>query len=195
MLCQRCFQENFVLKFCISCLWVSSCFISVCLSFSFSSDLNKSLREWKYKVLIVICCWFLQPYPPLCDVKGSYVAQFEHTILLRPTCKEVISRGDDYWIVLRLLLRLHMLPSLQCHSNQHSISCIRSSHKWWWHMKPCSNWTVSVTLLMLESLEYIFWAQYSPLHLYVAVVWLIQVMRTSVACDHEKICQVSLDGR
>ncbi|KAL5706087.1 methionyl aminopeptidase [Ranunculus cassubicifolius] len=31
----------------------------------------------------------VQPYPPLCDVKGSYVSQFEHTILLRPTCKEV----------------------------------------------------------------------------------------------------------
>lgn len=38
----------------------------------------------------------VQPYPPLCDIKGSYVSQFEHTILLRPTCKEVISRGDDY---------------------------------------------------------------------------------------------------
>lgn len=35
-------------------------------------------------------------YPPLCDAKGCYTAQFEHTILLRPTCKEVISRGDDY---------------------------------------------------------------------------------------------------
>lgn len=35
-------------------------------------------------------------YPPLCDVKGSYVAQFEHTFLLRPTCKEVLSRGDDF---------------------------------------------------------------------------------------------------
>lgn len=35
-------------------------------------------------------------YPPLCDVKGSYVAQFEHTFVLRPTCKEVLSRGDDY---------------------------------------------------------------------------------------------------
>ena len=41
-------------------------------------------------------CLFMQPYPPLCDVKGSYVSQFEHTILLRPTCKEVISKGDDY---------------------------------------------------------------------------------------------------
>ncbi|KAJ1748753.1 Methionine aminopeptidase 2, partial [Coemansia sp. RSA 1591] len=35
-------------------------------------------------------------YPPLCDVEGSYTAQFEHTLLLRPTVKEVLSRGDDY---------------------------------------------------------------------------------------------------
>eukprot|EP00026_Physarum_polycephalum_P006818 Phypoly_transcript_06871.p1 GENE.Phypoly_transcript_06871~~Phypoly_transcript_06871.p1 ORF type:complete len:462 (+),score=121.79 Phypoly_transcript_06871:91-1476(+) len=35
-------------------------------------------------------------HPPLADVRGSYVAQFEHTFLLRPTCKEVLSRGDDY---------------------------------------------------------------------------------------------------
>lgn len=35
-------------------------------------------------------------YPPLCDIKGCYTAQFEHTIVLRPTCKEVLSRGDDY---------------------------------------------------------------------------------------------------
>mmetsp|Transcript_20047 Transcript_20047/g.33550 ORF Transcript_20047/g.33550 Transcript_20047/m.33550 type:complete len:486 (+) Transcript_20047:40-1497(+) len=36
------------------------------------------------------------PYPPLVDVPGSYVAQYEHTLLLRPTGKEVLSRGDDY---------------------------------------------------------------------------------------------------
>ncbi|KAJ7446385.1 methionine aminopeptidase 2-like protein [Mycena galericulata] len=35
-------------------------------------------------------------YPPLYDQIGSKTAQFEHTILLRPTCKEVVSRGDDY---------------------------------------------------------------------------------------------------
>ncbi|KAI8149723.1 peptidase M24, structural domain-containing protein [Fennellomyces sp. T-0311] len=29
-------------------------------------------------------------YPPLVDTRGSYTAQLEHTILLRPTCKEVI---------------------------------------------------------------------------------------------------------
>jgi len=38
----------------------------------------------------------VQPYPPLCDKRGSYVTQMEHTILIRPTCKEVVSRGDDY---------------------------------------------------------------------------------------------------
>ncbi|KAI1086930.1 methionine aminopeptidase 2-like protein [Rostrohypoxylon terebratum] len=38
----------------------------------------------------------VEDYPPLLDKKGSYTAQFEHTILLRPTVKEVISRGDDY---------------------------------------------------------------------------------------------------
>jgi len=35
-------------------------------------------------------------YPPLCDIKGSYTAQFEHTLVLRPTTKEIISKGDDY---------------------------------------------------------------------------------------------------
>ncbi|KAI0012663.1 methionine aminopeptidase 2-like protein [Xylariaceae sp. FL0662B] len=38
----------------------------------------------------------VEDYPPLVDKKGSYTAQFEHTILLRPTVKEVISRGEDY---------------------------------------------------------------------------------------------------
>eukprot|EP01023_Acetabularia_acetabulum_P051514 TRINITY_DN5701_c0_g1_i1.p1 TRINITY_DN5701_c0_g1~~TRINITY_DN5701_c0_g1_i1.p1 ORF type:complete len:508 (-),score=104.64 TRINITY_DN5701_c0_g1_i1:132-1655(-) len=34
--------------------------------------------------------------PPLCDVRGSYVAQFEHTIYLHPTRKEIVSKGEDY---------------------------------------------------------------------------------------------------
>jgi len=38
----------------------------------------------------------VQAYPPLADRKGCMTAQFEHTIILRPTCKEVVSRGDDY---------------------------------------------------------------------------------------------------
>ncbi len=39
----------------------------------------------------------LKSYPPLCDIRGSYVAQYEHTLILKPSCKEVLSRGDDYW--------------------------------------------------------------------------------------------------
>jgi len=38
----------------------------------------------------------VQGYPPLCDQRGSMTAQYEHTILLRPTQKEVVSRGEDY---------------------------------------------------------------------------------------------------
>ncbi|KAK9703691.1 Methionine aminopeptidase 2 [Basidiobolus ranarum] len=38
----------------------------------------------------------VEPYPPLVDVKGCFTAQYEHTILLGPTRKEVLTRGDDY---------------------------------------------------------------------------------------------------
>ena len=38
----------------------------------------------------------VQDYPPLNDVAGSYTAQFEHTILLHPHKKEVVSKGLDY---------------------------------------------------------------------------------------------------
>ncbi|CAI9284412.1 unnamed protein product [Lactuca saligna] len=56
------------------------------------------LGETKYLMALKNLCdaGVIQPYPPLCDNKGSYVSQFEHTILLRPTCKEVISKGTDY---------------------------------------------------------------------------------------------------
>ncbi|KAJ9564853.1 hypothetical protein OSB04_000819, partial [Centaurea solstitialis] len=48
------------------------------------------LGETKYLMALKNLCdaGVVQPYPPLCDTKGSYVSQFEHTILLRPTCKE-----------------------------------------------------------------------------------------------------------
>ncbi|KAF3859347.1 hypothetical protein F7725_021746 [Dissostichus mawsoni] len=54
--------------------------------------------ESKYLMALKNLCdlGIVDPYPPLCDTKGCYTAQFEHTILLRPTCKEVVSRGDDY---------------------------------------------------------------------------------------------------
>ncbi|KAG6544363.1 hypothetical protein Mapa_014197 [Marchantia paleacea] len=54
--------------------------------------------ETKYLMALKHLCdqGVVQACPPLCDIKGSYVAQFEHTIFLRPTCKEVLSRGDDF---------------------------------------------------------------------------------------------------
>lgn len=38
----------------------------------------------------------VRAHPPLVDTPGSASAQFEHTILLRPECKEVVTRGKDY---------------------------------------------------------------------------------------------------
>jgi methionyl aminopeptidase len=38
----------------------------------------------------------INAYPPLCEIKGAFTSQMEHTLLLRPTCKEIVSRGDDY---------------------------------------------------------------------------------------------------
>ncbi|KAF0406833.1 peptidase M24A, methionine aminopeptidase [Gigaspora margarita] len=54
--------------------------------------------ETKYALALkhLVDSGVVESYPPLVDVKGSYTAQFEHTIILRPTCKEVVSRGDDF---------------------------------------------------------------------------------------------------
>lgn len=35
-------------------------------------------------------------YPPLVDIEGCYTAQWEHTLYLGPTRKEILSRGTDY---------------------------------------------------------------------------------------------------
>ena len=56
------------------------------------------LGEQKYLMALKNLCdaGVVDPYPPLVDAKGSYVAQYEHTIYLHPTRKEVLTRGDDY---------------------------------------------------------------------------------------------------
>lgn len=56
------------------------------------------LGEEKYLMGLrnLIDSGIVNPYPPLCDQKGCYTAQFEHTLVLKPTRKEVLSRGDDY---------------------------------------------------------------------------------------------------
>lgn len=56
------------------------------------------LGETKYLLGLKNLCevGVLDMHPPLVEAKGTYTAQFEHTFLLRPTCKEVLSRGEDY---------------------------------------------------------------------------------------------------
>ena len=64
---------------------------------SFTANGNGGKQE-KYLAALKNLCdvGLVTPYPPLCDVRGSYVAQYEHTLILRPTCKEVLSRGEDF---------------------------------------------------------------------------------------------------
>lgn len=38
----------------------------------------------------------IESYPPLVDVKGSEVSQFEHTINVKENGVEILSKGDDY---------------------------------------------------------------------------------------------------
>ncbi len=73
-------------------------FVCVCVSSGSKTINGISGKQDKYLAALKNLCdvGLVTAYPPLCDVRGSYVAQYEHTILLRPTCKEVISRGEDY---------------------------------------------------------------------------------------------------
>ncbi|EQC25008.1 methionyl aminopeptidase [Saprolegnia diclina VS20] len=64
-----------------------------------STHINpKGAKQEKYMVALknLVDNGIITAYPPLCDVVGSYTAQYEHTIILKPTCKEIVSRGDDY---------------------------------------------------------------------------------------------------
>ena len=65
---------------------------------AFAKRFLDRLGEQKYQMALKQLCdvGVIDSYPPLCDVKNSYTAQFEHTIVLKPTCKEVLSRGDDF---------------------------------------------------------------------------------------------------
>lgn len=56
------------------------------------------LGESKYLMALKNLCdiGVIDPCPPLVDIKGCYTAQYEHTFILRPSCKEILSRGDDY---------------------------------------------------------------------------------------------------
>lgn len=38
----------------------------------------------------------VQQYPPMAEAYGAYTAQYEHTVLLGPRGKEILTRGEDY---------------------------------------------------------------------------------------------------
>lgn len=65
---------------------------------SFTVNGNNGKQERYLGALKNLCdVGLVDPYPPLVDVKGSYTAQYEHTLYLRPTGQvEVVSRGEDY---------------------------------------------------------------------------------------------------
>ncbi|MFS7985602.1 putative methionyl aminopeptidase [Helianthus anomalus] len=69
------------------------------------------LRETKYLMALKNLCdaGVIQPYPPLCDVKGSYVSQHEHTILLRPASSIMIGLSKEFIIVY-----IYFIYSLNC---------------------------------------------------------------------------------
>ena len=58
------------------------------------------LGEERYTLALRNLCdvGILDPLPPLVDVPGSHTSQLEHTLVLRPTCKEILSEGevDEY---------------------------------------------------------------------------------------------------
>ncbi|KAF5095642.1 hypothetical protein DV451_004586 [Geotrichum candidum] len=56
------------------------------------------LGEEKYLLALntLVRAEAVRAYPPLVDIEGSYTAQYEHTIVIKGTGKEVVSRGDDY---------------------------------------------------------------------------------------------------
>ena len=64
---------------------------------TFANGADNAKQEKYMGALKNLCdVGIVQPYPPLCDVKGCYTAQYEHTFILRSTGKEIVSRGDDY---------------------------------------------------------------------------------------------------
>ena len=54
------------------------------------------LKKYQINLKQLCDCHAVREYPSLSDTKNSYVAQFEHSFILLPTHKEILSRGPDY---------------------------------------------------------------------------------------------------
>lgn len=53
-------------------------------------------ERWKSTLKCLVDGGVVTEYPPLCEVRGAYVAQYEHTVFLKPNAKEILTRGEDY---------------------------------------------------------------------------------------------------
>eukprot|EP00397_Hematodinium_sp_SG-2012_P044582 GEMP01049834.1.p1 GENE.GEMP01049834.1~~GEMP01049834.1.p1 ORF type:complete len:452 (+),score=62.69 GEMP01049834.1:193-1548(+) len=52
--------------------------------------------RWKNTLSSLVHGGIVNEYPPLCDIRGSYTAQYEHTVFIRPNATEILTRGEDY---------------------------------------------------------------------------------------------------
>lgn len=61
------------------------------------SKMAKGNQMWWSSPLDELCnLGVVNRYPPLADLQGSFTAQYEHTVLLGSSSKEVLTRGSDY---------------------------------------------------------------------------------------------------
>ena len=60
--------------------------------------LYQDSKNFNYKLALEKLCdiGIIKKYPPLYDKEGSFVSQYEHTIILKPTAKEVLTKSSDY---------------------------------------------------------------------------------------------------
>ncbi|KAK8806977.1 hypothetical protein WA158_003736 [Blastocystis sp. Blastoise] len=64
---------------------------------SYAINGNKG-KQTKYLASLKCLCdnGIVHAYPPLTDRSGSYISQWEHTVILKSNGKEIVSKGDDY---------------------------------------------------------------------------------------------------
>ena len=55
-----------------------------------------NFKRYSYYLKNLVKNKVIENYPPLGDIKKSYVSQFEHTLILKPSGKEILSFGEDY---------------------------------------------------------------------------------------------------
>eukprot|EP00768_Dysnectes_brevis_P009165 gnl/Dysnectes_brevis/895_a990_2179.p1 GENE.gnl/Dysnectes_brevis/895_a990_2179~~gnl/Dysnectes_brevis/895_a990_2179.p1 ORF type:complete len:2372 (-),score=832.77 gnl/Dysnectes_brevis/895_a990_2179:33-7148(-) len=57
---------------------------------------RSGFANWQVPLSNLVSQGIVNPYPPLVDTKKSNVSQWEHTFILKPSGKEVLTAGPDY---------------------------------------------------------------------------------------------------